>query len=197
MPRQQSSKGGVLAMEDVEGISDDVLFPHTPRHGHPAAIRPEHRIHDISDNVSGPHGYIFEEETPMPNVPRFSKAEITSLALQLEQARKYVAQLEEKYIAEPVGNGAVIRFALTFGPRVLDAFPPGTRNPQPNPTTFMYAGIRAQDKWYLTGENSPQALDWLELLAWIDDKAASVSEIEVWDGHRTIELNATATAEND
>lgn len=33
-------------------------------------------------------------------------------------------------------------------------------------TTFTYAALRVDDKWYITGSRAPQGLSWEDLLLW-------------------------------
>lgn len=50
-------------------------------------------------------------------------------------------------------DGTVIRFSRRF---------PGQED-----TWYAYAGIKANGKWYLTGERSPQSMTWEGLVKWL------------------------------
>ena len=123
---------------------------------------------------------------------KLSRRNAAALAKEAARALALLDELTDRYGAEPVPNvvgattainGTVIRFAVQYGPRVMDAFPPSVRVEElqrVTPQTYVYAAIRAAGLWYVTGENSPQGVEWEELLGWIEDHATAVTRIEAW-----------------
>jgi|SRR5688572_158872 len=78
---------------------------------------------------------------------------VTQLAGQLARRTEQLEHLNRFPVEDPFQNGDTIQFEKSF--------------PNSPSTYYSYAAHRAVDRWFVTGDRSPNNITWDELVSWM------------------------------